>query len=264
MKKRELLALGLIGVGLITGLIAVVWMGQPRQSPDPKAMAAANQLYLAGHYTQAVQAYEQIVAQGTADSGVLYNLGNAHMALGDVGRAVVNYRRAARLDPRDADIQTNLDYARVQAIDRLADAVDGPLDSLASLLTAWATPNEAAIAALGLWFLFGWLLVAWRRLASGKARQAAGIAALVVLSLVVLVGASLGSWVVEDRARPEAVVVAAAVAVSSEPSTESATQFSLHSGAEIDIVETRGGWLRLSLPGQEASGWLPLESVERI
>ncbi|HIE11941.1 MAG TPA: hypothetical protein EYP63_00690, partial [Desulfotomaculum sp.] len=57
-------------------------------------MAQANRLYEAGQYAEAAVAYQALVDAGAHDGRLYYNLGNAHYKSGDLGRAVLNYRRA--------------------------------------------------------------------------------------------------------------------------------------------------------------------------
>ena len=55
--------------------------------------------------------------QGLIDDGVdngklYYNLGNAQLQIGDLGQAIVSYRRAERLIPNDSNLRENLRFAR--------------------------------------------------------------------------------------------------------------------------------------------------------
>jgi tetratricopeptide (TPR) repeat protein len=77
----------------------------------------ANGLYGDGKYAEAATAYEQILAQGIESGAVQYNLGNAYLKAGDVGRAVLAYERARRLIPGDPDLAANLGFARESARD---------------------------------------------------------------------------------------------------------------------------------------------------
>lgn len=49
---------------------------------------------------------------GIENGYIYYNLGNAYYEAGDIGRAVLNYRRAERLVPGFSDLQYNLKQAR--------------------------------------------------------------------------------------------------------------------------------------------------------
>jgi tetratricopeptide (TPR) repeat protein len=269
MSKRNLLTLTLLGLALFGGVIAAVGLSFSGARIDTTALAVANQLYQAGHTAQAIQAYEQLVAQGARDSVLFYNLGNAYMQQGDLGRANLNYQRAARLDPRVAYIQDNLAYARAKVVDPLPDAPGGPLDVLAKATERWLTLNEAALLALGLWFLFGGMLLAWRQLVPGRTRTGVAYAAIFALLLVAVTGLSLGSRIYAERTQPVGVVVADVLPVSSDPMPASGkagpeAQFSLHDGDEIHVVEIRGDWARLSVPGNALGGWVPADSVVTI
>jgi tetratricopeptide (TPR) repeat protein len=84
-------------------------------------MAMAHQLYESGQYAKAAEAYQQLVDQGYSDAALFYNLGNAYFKQGDIGRAILNYRRAERLHPRDPDTRANLELARSLAVDQIED-----------------------------------------------------------------------------------------------------------------------------------------------
>ena len=63
-------------------------------------------------YHQAAGAFETLAEHGVRNAALEYNLGNTYFRLGELGRAILHYRRAQRLDPTDATLNANLDYAR--------------------------------------------------------------------------------------------------------------------------------------------------------
>jgi tetratricopeptide (TPR) repeat protein len=231
-----------------------------------EAMGTANQLYELGQYTQAAQAYQQLVDQGIADSTLFYNLGNAHFKQRDYGRAIANYRRAQELAPRDSDIRTNLELARAQAVDEFEATEDGGLLSvIGQLVKSWLNLNELAMAALGAWILFVLLVILFSSARAGSAWRKSLQYGLVTTAVVLAVGVlALGSYLYVDHNEAEGVIVAAEVDVNSGPGTQYITEFTLHGGAEVDVVEVRGSWIRLALPGGEMEGWVPAEAVEPI
>jgi tetratricopeptide (TPR) repeat protein len=262
--KRNAVTLTLIGLCLIIGLVAALTILSPSTTADADAVSAANQLYATGHYAEAAKILEQLVTQGVQDSIVFYNLGNAYYQQDDLGRAILNYQRAARLAPRDGDVKANLQLAREQAVDLFPDETTGPVYNLASITRNWLTLNETAVVALSLWFVFGFLLLVWRQLGPGAARTGTKYALIVAAALLALTGLLLGSRLYTENAQPDGVVVADAVAVSSEPGELNTTEFSLHSGTEINIAETNGDWIRLEMPNGAAQSWIPLEAVEMV
>ena len=79
----------------------------------------ANQAYLEDRYEEAAGLYEMIVETGHLNGHVFFNLGNTYIRLGELGRALLNYKKASVLLPRDGDLKANLQYARSLAKDRI-------------------------------------------------------------------------------------------------------------------------------------------------
>jgi tetratricopeptide (TPR) repeat protein len=75
----------------------------------------ANDAYAQGKYADAARGYESIIAQQGWSAPVLFNLANAQQQNGQLGRAILNYERAALLAPGDPDIAANLHLARQKA-----------------------------------------------------------------------------------------------------------------------------------------------------
>ena len=267
MKKT--VSLILISLMMI-GLLMVIQTGLPASAKPPadptETMQTANQLYENGQFAQAAQAYEQLVDQGFADSALFYNLGNTYFKQGDFGRAILNYRRATRLAPRDPDIRANLNLARSQAVDQLDPANSEAFFShLVRLTEAWFTLNEMAVITLGLWSVFALVLIAFNRSKSGgRLKEGLQYTLITITLLLMLAIFSLGSRVYLEKTRPEGVVVVDELNVTSGPGSQYVTEFVLHSGAEVSLIEQRGSWIRLTLPGGETQGWAPARTVELI
>jgi tetratricopeptide (TPR) repeat protein len=200
--KRSVFLLGFFGLILFFGLPLMAWANTAAVPADRQAMTAANQLYQAGHYPEAIRLYEGLVAQGARDSRLLYNLGNAYYQQGDLARARVNYESAARLAPRDADIRYNLALVRGQAGGTSSDVTAGPLAAVADLSRRWLSINELAIVALGAWLLFGLLTVTYRSFPAGQRPAALRYAVTMALLLVLLAGLPLAARVYEQAGLP--------------------------------------------------------------
>jgi len=252
-------------------LLVLVGCAPTTMSGEP--LAVANRLYEAGEFGAAAAAYQALVdAEATADAPfrndvpfrngvVYYNLGNAYFKLGDVGRAVLNYRRAQRLLPRDEDVAANLRLARAQTQDRLeVEDGNGLARWVERLLTEWLTLDEAATVALILWVLVCALVIlALLRPRYRQVLRYAIITVAVVLALSVL-SVGLRVW---DARRAPAVIVANNVEIRSGPGTDYLTEFTLHAGAEVRVIEARDEWLRIALPG-DLQGWGPVDAVVMV
>ena len=248
----------------ITLLLAVSYSQIFAQSGgETRSMQTANQLYENGQFAHAAALYQQLVDQGIQNDALYFNLGNAYFKSEDVGHAILYYRKAAQLDPRDDDIQNNLKIARTQRIDQYEQEADF-LTRLTQMVGSWLTLNELAFIALGLWFAAVVLLIAFLRQNGGRIKTAMGYALFgVALSFVASV-AALGSELYVHGNRPAAVITQQEVNVMGGPGSGQVVEFTLHSGAEVRILEERGSWMRLELPGGNVEGWVPQDVLEKV
>lgn len=231
-----------------------------------RQMEQGNELYEAGKYSEAIQIYGILVDSGVDDASLYYNLGNAYYKAGDLGRAVLNYERAAQLQPRDADIRANLTLARTQKVDKFFDQQESLLNQLAVTTARWLNINEVATIAFLLWLISAIVWVLYRRRILDRPRLREGLSYLLGLIAFLLVCAVvvLTVRITLMNNRPAAVIVAAEVDVLSGPGEQYVTEFTLHGGSKVSLIETRGQWSRLALPGEELQGWIPRDAMEPI
>lgn len=266
MKRIAIIALiALTMIGLFAANQTALF-AETLSATEGEKMQIANDLYEGGQFVQAAQAYQQLVDLGVVDSALFYNLGNAHFKQGDYGQAIVNYRRAQQLAPRDPDVEANLALARAQAVDQFEEADEaGFLEQVGGTLQGWFTVDELALVALAAWILFVFVLILFVSARAGTAWRRGVRSALAVAAVVLVVGAlSLGSALYVENGRSEGVIVASEVDVTSGPGAQYVTEFTLHNGAEVDLVEARGNWVRLALPGAELEGWVPASAIEPV
>jgi hypothetical protein len=231
-----------------------------------EAMRTANQLYEAGQYAQAAQAYQQLAGQGFASGALFYNLGNAQFKQGNLGQAVLNYRRAQQYTPRDPDVAANLAVARALATDQgEAVASGGILSRAGRAVRSQMSLDEVALVALGSWIAFVLSLLLWGSVKRGGVWQKRLGAASTVLAVVLAVSVlALGSSLYVEKRSSDGVIVAPEVAVTSGPGSQYGSEFTLHSGAEVSLVEAQGNWVRLAVPGSELEGWIPASAIETV
>ena len=98
----------------LAGLLGLVCM-TPLQA---QTKAEADSAYAAGKYEDAISVYTALLKKGES-ADVYYNLGNCYYRTDRIARAVLNYERAALLDPGDSDIRFNLELARSKTIDKI-------------------------------------------------------------------------------------------------------------------------------------------------
>lgn len=246
----------------IVGFIAFLLLGCSPQAPpetiNAARMSEANQLYEAGECVEAAARYEALVDAGAHNGHLYYNMGNAYFKMGDLGRAVLNFRRAQSLLPRDDDVAANLRLARAQTVDPFATLNEGPPARLVDDITSYATADEIAIVALILWVLTCGLFVSailWQQRRRALLYASLGIAALLVIGILLE-----GLKLLEDKRASPAVVVASETAFRSGPGDDYLVEFTLQAGMEARIIERRNDWVRIALPG-DLQGWLASDTL---
>ena len=83
--------------------------------------AEADQAYREKKYQQAIKDYESLLRSGVSAS-LYYNLGNAYYRTDNITKAILNYERAALLEPGNSDIKFNLQFARSKTIDKFSES----------------------------------------------------------------------------------------------------------------------------------------------
>lgn len=266
---------------LCVAVLALTWVGVRSAAADPLSAARQREILrdALNAYdeavgiartdpTRATQLYQQAAGgfQALLDSGVQnaaleYNLGNVHFRLGELGRAVLHYRRARRLDPSAAHLAENLRYAR----DRVEPAIAPSGQSrLARHLLFWHYQTSVAGRgrALLVFSVIGWgLLLAWLR----WRRSTVLLSGLVGVILALACGASIYRQLADEARSPPAVVVGAPqmLRLGRGEGSDLALKQALGPGVELRILQQRHGWVEVRLP-DGLTGWLPGDAVERV
>ena len=246
----------------VIGACMLLTVGQAYQVDDVDALLAeAASLYKAGQYTEAASAYEDLIAAGYTETAALYfNLGNAYFENGQLGKALVNYLRAQRLQPRDGQIERNIVRVRANRVLFQRDETV-IVDRLATMTTRSVRMSELVITALVTWSVFFVLLMIFT-MQSRRTRywlqtlMLVGVAAFLVNTL-------LFARVYADNQRPPAVVTRVIASVYSGPSDEYLRLFDLHMATELRVLKQRNNWLKVILPDGR-QGWVRIDTLEQV
>lgn len=251
---RRLFATGLTLLALFGILLRVL-----AQDNFADIATQANLRYGQGDYTGAISLYESLTAAGIRDSAIYFNLGNAYFQAQNLGMALLNYRRAQILTPRDRELNVNIARVRAERVDIQGDET-ALVDSLASLTNSVLTINELGWVTFFSWALFLGILALWvmreqwREVLRGPL-LGAGI-------LMISAGLIFGCRVYVDSNRPVALVVHD-VAVMSGPGNDYLEIYRLYSAAEVRVLEQRDDWVRFILPDQR-QGWVQKIAMEIV
>lgn len=242
---------------MTAALLALV-LSQSWYSPqEAQALfAQANDAYYQQNYDAAIQGYRQLLEKGAGGPDLLFNLGTAFLAKGDLGHAVLYLERAHRLSRSD-DIESNLAAARARQMDQVVGGTGGEpfvervVHSTEEGLFGWSLAGA-------LWAAFAaWL---WLR---RKASALPAIALALALLLALAAGAGFVAHVYVGRTVREAVVLAETVKVKEAPLESAKSSFEVHSGLKVRITDESGKFTRVRL-ANGLDGWVEKEAVEAL
>jgi hypothetical protein len=232
------------------------------------AMRSASSIEARRLFREALDGFQSLVSGGVQNGRLYYNIANTYLRLGDVGRAVVNYRRALRLSPGDEQTRKNLEVARNSVELKFAKPAAG---AMIETLFFWHYNTSLAArtrTALVAYALFWGLSLAMRLLP--RRPPGLGWALLTVGLLTAAVGAS-AAWqrATADR-KIEGVVIADHVVLRKGNGEYYDPQFDrpLPQGVEFRLRASRpdvdgAAWYHIELPDGK-DGWLRADQAEVI
>lgn len=214
-------------------------------------------------YEKTILAFEKIAEQGRIKNAKLYyNLGNAYFLKGDIGKAILNYRRAEKLDSSDTNIQKNLTFARSKRIDKIGIKTE---KRVLRTLFFWHYDFAIKTKLLLMCIFFGIVcLCVAGRIWFGRN------SIWVVLAIIsaILTVCFLVSLIVESRTQADricGVITAKEVIARQGDGQNYSPSFKdpLHAGTEFDVLESRPGWHHIKL-FDDSNGWIPNSAAELI
>jgi tetratricopeptide (TPR) repeat protein len=234
-------------------LLALFFAGNIFAADVATNFSTANKFYAEGKFADAANAYEKILASGTASPNLLFNYGNAEFKSGNLGKAIAAFRRAELLAPRDSEVRANLAFVRNQ--------VQGSTIH-ESFWQNWLgnfSLNEWTIfAAIAFWLTF--LLLATKQIRPALAARLKS-ATWIFAALTIFSGTILGVQAASHFSRQTAVVISAAATARSGPFDDAQNAFAVHDGAELSVLDRRDDWVQVA-DGSGKTGWLPAKQVE--
>ena len=210
-------------------------------------------------YKKALLRYET-VSNEIANGKLFYNIGNTYFMLDDIGRAIVNYRRADQFIPGNEQLQQNLDLALEKRQDIIPVKQE---EKLLRTLFFWHYDLSERARTVIFACVYGmfWTCVGLMLLTPLP------IPRWLPATLLVVTMMFSTSLLTERFGAKEAtgVIVARKIIARQGDGLNYQPSFTapLHAGTEFTLLEQRGKWLHVELyDGRHC--WLPTQSSELI
>jgi len=201
----------------------------------------AGNTYERGDFAEAIRLYEKM-ADSSPGGWIYYNLGNAYFKAGQLGEAVLAYRRAQLFLPRSKEVRLNLEQAlRSAGVEEL-----GPkgVGALFRMILHFVTLEEHLII-FSLAFLPGVLFgMIWSLTQALWARTLS----LTLIGCAIMVLIALGCRHLLDSQYREAVILSEETYGHVMPDEHNEKVFRVTAGNLVYLMgRRRGGWVEVSL-----------------
>lgn len=226
--------------------------------------AMGDSAYSAANYEKAIETYEAIIADEGSSLQLYYNLGNAYFRNNMIGKSILNYERALRIDPTDDDTKANLEFAQSRMKDELAEQYEiffvTWFKAIVNLLgiTAWAVLGVVAFVIL--------LLTALVLLFNKNNRIRKISLSIAIVSLFVTIFANISAYNLSSAMQDNshAIIMKEEVPLKSTPNNSGTVLIKVHEGRKVRITDdTMSDWKEIGLEDGTV-GWVPSSALERI
>ena len=219
----------------------------------------ANEKYQAGEYSEAVKMYLGLSESGFRSGNLYYNLGNAYLKEGRLGRAILNYDRSKRYMRADSDLLSNIRYAKT-----LMKRPDPP--SNAFIAVQWLDnvfdhiTLRQAVALATIWYclIIGYFILT-KVLKRYMCHSTPTLVCMILILAVMVIPIRRKIYDLEKGG----IVVDKITDARLEPHKAATVNYPLYEGMTVYILRKRGEWLRIKASDGRI-GWIPADSAEII
>lgn len=251
-----------IRIALLSFMITLIFIGPAFSDAQDEARSLfyrGNAHYSEEKFEEAVGDYESALGLGFESGPLYYNLGNAYFKNGDLGKAILNYLRARRLTPRDADLKSNLDYARSLIKGGVIVPGRNWFEKTFFKVAYSFSLHESTLMCTILYFaasIFIILAVMARPLRRVCARISWIISVLLVIGLFLFY-----AQFYKVAVQKEAVVLVKSTDAKFEPFDDATAFFTLNEGECVAVTASEGGWVKVKRPDGR-QGWIKESDTE--
>ena len=236
-----------------------------------------NEAYAAEEYDAAIAAYSAIVERGYESDILYYNLGNAYFKRGqgnvdghgkafnsgELGRAILNYERALKINPELDDARYNRDLAY-----KLTNAPDevpvGFLTSMWRSMSGVFSSNTWTITSLVMFFITLALVLLYLLANNIVLRKVSFFVSIITLLAFILTTAcAITQRDVQLDSSRAVIVCNDTQAIHSEPSNKSKVIREHSQGVVVEVLRSEKEWAEVKFADGE-KGWILTDAIEVI
>jgi tetratricopeptide (TPR) repeat protein len=223
----------------------------------------ANSLYQSKNYTSALKLYRVIESANEGSSSIYYNIGNCYYKLDSIGKAILYYERALKLNPDDDDINFNLKIASLKTVDKI-ETVEGIFYArwIRTISSLFGIGQWSVIMIIMIWITFiswGFYVYSQRVVRKKITFILSTLFVLCSLCCFLLLNQNYRNQFIKQNA----IVMTSSSYAKSSPDEHGNDQFILHEGTKVEVLDELDGWKKIRIANGSV-GWLKGDEIEII
>ncbi len=223
----------------------------------------ANDAYSMGQYESALADWLQIEDNGEHSYKLYCNIGNAYYKTGSMGKAVLYYEKALKLNPAGEDAKINLQIAKLQTLDKIEVVPEFILTTWIKDIRNMMSSDSWAYVALGLFAVVALLMLLFKFAPTVGQRKFSFVLACTVFLFAIFAVIFAANLRANANSEDQAIVMVPVSNVKSAPNATGNNLFILHEGSKVEILEEAGKWCRIEI-SDGRQGWMQKNDVDVI
>jgi len=220
-----------------------------------------NDYYSKADYPKAIAAYEKALDSDYESGHFYYNLGNAYFKNKQLGKAILNYLRAQKIMPKDADLKSNLYYAQSFIKNRTVKPKETWPKRVLLSINDVINFNGITLISASLYLLLAIMIIVFiTKVISNNIFKYSifGVGFLLVVSLILFF-----IQFKETVFKEKAVIIVESSDSKFEPFDQATTFFTLFEGESVFITKDKDKWYKiLRIDGRQ--GWIRKSDLELL
>lgn len=200
----------------------------------------ADSAYMHDDFAEATRLYLQIAETEGTSSDLYYNIGNCYYRQKQLGKAILYYERALRLDPTNEEARTNLEFVNSKITDEPGDRgmfISNTVNGFARKVPA----NTWAVIAIASFILLLGAIALYVFMSDVRLRKTGFFGAIILLIICVLANIFASVATRYSTSSDIAVVIEPSTLLSTSPRApkdRSEEAVLLHEGTTVEILDS--------------------------
>jgi tetratricopeptide (TPR) repeat protein len=203
--------------------------------------------------------YETMLESGLKSGALYYNIANCYLEKGQVGKAILNYKRAMYFIPRDSAVRINYGYALSRMRQRDAIAKNPYFITLLNGAFNFFSLKETVLIFFICYFLAAALII-MKKFAKKHRFVLSSLSILFILATIII-AIPLSNKIKE--AEKEAIIISRTTDAKIEPASDAPSIFPLYEGMKVYVINCNEGWCKIKRPDNK-TGWIAVKDLSMV